>query len=98
MPGSTRHLNVLHFKIYIAVWTILLLLSLFWLLNYYNGWRTFVGVFIVVFIYGIGRFPITRGTGPNSVDAGFLDFIELSYLWLKVALGAGIISYLVQFI
>jgi hypothetical protein len=95
-PVLSRKLNLLHFKVYVGIGTIFLLLYFGWLLTSFSGWRLFLLAMPGVFLYGVCRFPITRGTGPKSVDAGLMDFMDLAILWFKVSIGVAIIIYFVS--
>ena len=95
-PVVARKLNRLHFNIYVGIGTIVLFLYLYWLFAEHSGWRLFLLAFPAVFLYGVCRFPITRGTGPKTIDAGFIDFMNLAFLWLQIGIGMALIVYLVS--
>jgi hypothetical protein len=95
-PVAARKLNRLHFNTYVGIGTIVLFLYLYWLVAEYSGWRLSLLFFPAVFLYGVCRFPITRGTGSKAVDAGFIDFMNLTFLWLQIGIGIALIIYFVS--
>lgn len=50
------------------------------------GVGQFVSIWVAIFLYGIARFPITRGTSPRSIDGGGGDLLYTILLWGVIGL------------
>ena len=80
-----RKLNKLHLGIYYFVTTGLVVLIMPIVLAYVSTWVGYFLLFLALLLYGMGPFPIVRGTRKKDVDGGLYDFISRLLLYMSAA-------------
>jgi hypothetical protein len=60
------------------------------------GWRLWLGIFLVIFAYGVGRYPIVRGTQKEDLDGEENTFLSLATLWFAVAFCIAFFIFVIQ--
>ena len=80
-----RELNRTHLTIYFALATPLLMLLGLLVFEGVAGYFKYVLLALLIFLYSVCRFPITRGTGKNAADGGVLDFLNLAFKYFLIA-------------